>query len=273
MGSAVSIRFTERDSIAEALAARPDLAGSLTMLHPAFGCFQNAVAVQALDGRVTLGDVAGMAEVSTSDFLAFVNGDSDLLPESGSAAELRPNWMEDVDEAVVPSLDAHPILAAGIDPFSDVNALAGTIGENGVFLLDVPFDPVPLRRFLGGRGFSGYAMKRGHRDWRIVFRRDGGDSRPNPNVGDRKDTVSECEGRIVNLDLRGLEPPRPLVTILKMIDKPGGVDEIVATFEREPLFLFPELAERGWRWIRLDDDGDGSGIRMRLIRTNPGDGA
>lgn len=271
MGTAALFAFTERDSIAEVLAVRPGLAGSLVTLHPAFGCFRDAAAVQALGGRVTLGDVARMAEVSASDFLTFVNGESSTLEESGSVAEARPAWIDGVDEAAVPSLDARALLAAGIDPFSDVNALAGTIGENGVFLLDAPFDPIPLRRYLHARGFSGYAEKRGHRDWRVVFRRDGGGPRPHPDPGDNTDTASECGEGSVNLDLRGLEPPRPMVTILKTIDQSSVVDEIVVTLEREPLFLYPELAERGWRWVRLD--GDGNEVRMRLIRANRGDGA
>ncbi len=269
MGTAASFRFTEGDSIAEALAARPRLAESLAMLHPAFGCLRDAAAAGTLGGRVTLGDVARMAEVSTDDFLAFVNGESNELAQSGAAAEPRPAWLDGIDEAAVPSLDARPILAAGTDPFAAVNELAGTIGENGAFVLDAPFDPLPLRRFLGGQGFSGYAFKRAHQDWRVVFRRDGGGARPHPDAGDANDTASGREEGTVNLDLRGLEPPGPMLTVLKTIDKSAAVDEIVVTFEREPLFLFPELAERGWRWTRLDGDG----VRMRLFRKNRGDGA
>lgn len=273
MGNAASIRFSERDSVADVLAARPGLAGSLAALHPAFGCFRNADAVQSLDGRVTLGDVARMAEVSTSDFLAFVNGENSAMPETGPTAETRPAWMDGFDEATVPGLDARPILAAGTDPFSEVIALADTVGENDVFVLHSPFDPIPLRRYLGARGFSGFAEKQGHRNWRVVFRRDGGGRQPPLDPTDKSNTASGSGEGMVNLDLRGLEPPGPMVTILKTIDKSSAVNEIVVTLEREPLFLFPELVERGWRWTRLDREGEGDEVRIRLIRSNRGDGA
>jgi hypothetical protein len=50
----------------------------------------------------------------------------------------------------------------------------------------------------------------------------------------------------LHVDLRGLEPPEPLVTVLQMIDR-GEVDRVlIAHFDREPIFLYPELDDRGW---------------------------
>ena len=50
----------------------------------------------------------------------------------------------------------------------------------------------------------------------------------------------------VHIDLRGLEPPEPMVAILKTIDG-GEVDTaLVAHLDREPIFLYPELDDRGW---------------------------
>jgi hypothetical protein len=50
----------------------------------------------------------------------------------------------------------------------------------------------------------------------------------------------------VHVDLRGLEPPEPMVAILQTIDG-GELDTaLVAHFDREPIFLYPELEDRGW---------------------------
>jgi len=50
----------------------------------------------------------------------------------------------------------------------------------------------------------------------------------------------------VHIDLRGLEPPEPMVAVLQAIDG-GEVDTaLVAHFDREPIFLYPELDDRGW---------------------------
>lgn len=74
----------------------------------------------------------------------------------------------------------------------------------------------------------------------------------------------------VHVDLRGLEPPEPMVTILRMIDA-GGVDGVlVGHFDREPIFLYPELDDRGWGHEILRSSCGGSacedGVQLRLAR-------
>ena len=51
----------------------------------------------------------------------------------------------------------------------------------------------------------------------------------------------------IMLDVRGLEPPEPMVTVLRAIES-GDVDTaLVGHFDQEPIVLYPELEERGWR--------------------------
>lgn len=72
------------------------------------------------------------------------------------------------------------------------------------------------------------------------------------------------ENAVPHLDLRGLEPPRPAVTILTFLARPDAGDEVVVQLAREPVFLYPELVERGWTWEPLAvEPGD---VRLRLVR-------
>ena len=67
-----------------------------------------------------------------------------------------------------------------------------------------------------------------------------------------------------HLDVRGLKPPEPMVAILSLID--GGAEEVAFTvhLERDPVFLYPELAERGW--IATPVDAEPGEVRLRLER-------
>ncbi len=49
----------------------------------------------------------------------------------------------------------------------------------------------------------------------------------------------------VQLDNRGLSPPEPMLRILDALDALPGGGKIIAQMDRRPLFLFPELEERG----------------------------
>jgi hypothetical protein len=74
----------------------------------------------------------------------------------------------------------------------------------------------------------------------------------------------------VHIDLRGLDPPEPLVTVLRMID---GSEEsvLIAHFDREPIFLYPELEDRGWTHEFVPSCGDSDcadEVKLRLVRWN-----
>lgn len=54
------------------------------------------------------------------------------------------------------------------------------------------------------------------------------------------------EDGAVHIDVRGLEPPEPMVAILRAIDSGEAETVLVAHLDREPIFLYPELDDRGW---------------------------
>lgn len=49
----------------------------------------------------------------------------------------------------------------------------------------------------------------------------------------------------VLLDNRGLSPPEPMLRILAALESLARGGKIVAKMDRRPIFLFPELEERG----------------------------
>ena len=56
------------------------------------------------------------------------------------------------------------------------------------------------------------------------------------------------DGEGVHLDLRGLEPPEPMIAILQEIDGNSDGDVVTAVMDREPIFVYPEIEERNWTW-------------------------
>ena len=83
----------------------------------------------------------------------------------------------------------------------------------------------------------------------------------------RNGNLTMADGSIPSFDLRGLEPPQPAVTILRFLDRPDCGDAVIVRLERDPVFLYPELVERGWGWEPISMvSGD---VRLRLVRKIP----
>ena len=148
-------------------------------------------------------------------------------------------------------IDVRPLLAKGIDPLQTVLERAAALPADAVLRLEAPFDPQPLRRVLAGKGFSSEARRQGDGHWQVIFRRDGlgrldGDAPPPrescPGTGEAE---RDCEGNYY-LDLRGQTPPQPLLAILRLCSGLDGTAVVVARLDRDPIYLYPELAEIGW---------------------------
>ncbi len=51
-----------------------------------------------------------------------------------------------------------------------------------------------------------------------------------------------------HIDVRGLEPPLPMIAVLSWIENPESLDRVLVHLDREPIFLYPELNERAWTY-------------------------
>ena len=80
--------------------------------------------------------------------------------------------------------------------------------------------------------------------------------------GARERRWADADGE--HVDVRGLLPPQPLVAIVRLIESIDDARAVVAHLDRDPMMLYPELAERGWMAQRVPaPPGE---VRLRLIR-------
>ncbi len=73
------------------------------------------------------------------------------------------------------------------------------------------------------------------------------------------DTVGE------HIDVRGLPPPEPLVEILRLVSTVEQGKAVVVHHDRDPVLLYPELAQVGWWAERIP--GDPGEVRLLLTRS------
>jgi len=172
----------------------------------------------------------------------------------------RPDWATDAGAGAAKRLDARPMIARGEEPLTALLELADKVGIGEILIVDAPFDPAPLRRLLDRKGFEVYAEQLSDEHWRVHFRRIGTGAAAEAPKAAR--VWREAEGW--HIDVRGLEPPEPMRAIISLIETPTVSGPVIVHHEREPVYLYPELAERGWRWARIE--GEPGEVRLRLER-------
>jgi hypothetical protein len=74
----------------------------------------------------------------------------------------------------------------------------------------------------------------------------------------------------VHIDVRDLEPPEPMVAILRAIDEGEADTILIAHLDRDPIFLYPELDDRGWSHEIMTSSCESSdcehGVMLRMVR-------
>jgi uncharacterized protein (DUF2249 family) len=138
-------------------------------------------------------------------------------------------------------LDVRDDIRRGQEPFPRIMTTVAGLGPEDVLVLRVPFEPVPLYRVLGRKGFVHRTERRGEDDWWVWFSRQPGSDEP----GAAAAAVGEDSGTM-RLDVRGLEPPLPMVRILECLERLGPGQRLEVIHDRRPLFLYPQLDERGF---------------------------
>ena len=159
----------------------------------------------------------------------------------------------------------------GREPFSRIMAAVSALDDDQALRLRTIFEPVPLFTVLGKRGFQPRVECRTRRrlvrlvlapgaSWRGAASLDSlrslGMTIGPRSLGRRGASRSLDEGPAssdderreheVWLDVRGLEPPQPMLRTLAALETLPDGHELVQVNVRVPQLLLPVLAERGY---------------------------
>jgi uncharacterized protein (DUF2249 family) len=168
---------------------------------------------------------------------------------------MRPAHLERWPESARVRLDVRGDIRAGREPFAQIIAAVDGLPPDGLLILRAPFEPVPLYRVLGRRGFAHWAERHAAGDWSVWFFRDAeaaeapsGAAVPSatssPGTAERGSTAP---GDTVRVDVRGLEPPLPMVRVLEAVEMLAPGQRLEVWHDRRPIFLYPQLEARGCR--------------------------
>lgn len=164
-------------------------------------------------------------------------------------------------------LDVRADLRAGREPLPMIMKAVKELSAGQPLLLRATFEPIPLYRVLGMKGYGHEARRMEDGDWEILFspgeKRGLFGRKPKPKAA-AEPTQSEepWPDPVQTLDNRGLTPPEPMIRILSTLEAMGPGEVLEAFNDREPQFLFPELEARG-HMIRVEKQEHGARLLIR----------
>ncbi|MCA9675814.1 MAG: DUF2249 domain-containing protein [Kofleriaceae bacterium] len=177
------------------------------------------------------------------------------MTRADAAAAPVPAALRATPPARIVDLDVRDDLRAGREPLRRILDTVRSLPADAVLRLRATFEPVPLYRVLGKQGLAHHTERLDADDWVVWFHRDADDTAtaastsavraPRQAVTDHDDAI---EGDVIVLDVRGLEPPEPMVRTLEALATLPPGKTLVQLNVQVPRFLLPQLDQRGFTY-------------------------
>jgi uncharacterized protein (DUF2249 family) len=256
------------DRVAGVLARDERLLEVFTAASPHFQRLRDPGLRRVMTRLVTVGQAARIAGVDADALVACLNralaaGDAETAPPDHletttwpmpMTTTAMPAALQNLSPERILDVDVRDDLRAGREPFQRIMTARQALKAGQVLRLRAIFEPVPLYHVLGKLGYGHWTEQFAPDDWRVWFY-------PGEVVAAEPATQSEptptltAEDHVVVLDVRGLEPPEPMVRTLAALEQLPEGGTLVQINVRVPQFLLPKLDELGYRYeVREQSD-------------------
>lgn len=252
------IRDTDR--LSTVLARDERLIEVLAAAAPQLDGLRNPSLRRNMAPRVTVAQAAQIAGLDAAVLVERLNhalGERPPAPPTRSQPAFTPTPVPAALLAAPPAglvdLDVREDLRSGVEPFARIMSAARTLPPESILRVRAIFEPAPLYGVFAKKGLAHFTEQLAADDWRVWFFRAEGDR--SPERSDAPSERAEEEGVIV-LDVRGLEPPEPMIRTFEVLATMPRGKTLVQLNVRVPQFLLPKLDEQGFVYEIREQSAD-----------------
>lgn len=273
------MNITSDTKISTLINANPASIEAIASINKHFEKLRNPILRKILASRITIADASKIGGCTIDDFfkkllpLGFVvssypvKATNDTLP-----AAARPDFMQKINTDNIITLDVRDHLASGKDPFQKIIQTLASMPSESILLLINTFEPIPLINILKKKGFEYYTEAQDSNTIYTYLKNTGNKTLkglrdtepPAARSVDFAKTVEKYKSKMKEIDVRSLEMPLPMITILHELEVLPEGYALFVNHKKIPQFLLPELKEKNFCWL-IDDAGEGD-IKLLIFR-------
>jgi len=271
------MNISANTKISELIKANPDCIEAIVSINKHFEKLRNPILRKILASRVTIADASKIGGCKVEDFfkkllpLGFVVANGTIQTSSESANLQHPAFMKNTTPENTTTLDVRAELASGRDPFQKImQTLAAMPPENTLLIINT-FEPVPLINILNKKGFEHYTEEGENKTTYTYLKNSGAANITKPDIlssqhskGDFKTVAGKYTNKTIFVDVRNLEMPLPMITILRELESLPQDYALFVNHKKIPQFLFPELVEKNFDWL-IDEVSEGD-VKLLIFK-------
>lgn len=259
--------INSQTKIAALIKHHPDALEAIVTLSPDFKKLRNPVLRKLMAGRVSISMASKIGGCKPEDFFEKLKPygfELDTAPEPDDQVgdqKSIPLFIRELDTANIVSLDVRSMLAGGTDPLKLIQQTVKKLQQGQVLKIVNTFEPTPLLALLEKQGFESYVDVIENDLVETYFHKTTADSNIQLEAAatdnnDWEQIIKRYENNLQEIDVRHLEMPMPMMTILESLDKLAQDTALYVHHKRIPVFLLTELKERNFDY-RIKEISDG----------------
>lgn len=254
--------ITANTKINAILKAHPDALEAIISISSKFNKLRNPILRKLIASRTSINEACRIAGCSPDDFFAKLAPLGFAIDKAVEPTEQNNHaaFMQNAEPAMVEALDVRPVIESGKDPFSIITRKIKELGPGKILKLVNSFEPVPLINILSKQGFESYVeivnenLVNTYFHKTVNTKENIADAVKPSNDWDKQ--LLQFNNNLVTVDVRHLEMPQPMLTILDALEKLTEHKALFVYHKRIPVFLLPELQERNFDY-RIKEICDG----------------
>lgn len=267
--------INSQTKIAALLKHHPDALEAIVALSPDFKKLRNPILRKLMAGRTTIAMASKIGGCSPGDFfeklkpLGFeADNEENAGDEPSPEPVALPSFIKELQAAHIVSLDVREMLAGGNDPLKLIQQKVKELKEGGVLKIINTFEPTPLIKLLENQGFQSHVDVLEKDLIETYFYKTGADGEvqleAKADNSDDWDEILTRYDKTEQVDVRHLEMPMPMMTILEALAKLPSDTILVVRHKRIPVFLLTELKDRNFDY-RIKEISDGE-VNMLIFK-------
>ncbi|MEO7528854.1 MAG: DUF2249 domain-containing protein [Chitinophagaceae bacterium] len=260
--------------IATLLKENPDALEAIISISPKFKKLRNPLLRRLMAARTSISMASKAGGCTVGDFfkkmepLGFII-DKNMLSDDSKDHKEVPEFVQNISGAEIVELDVRTDIELGKDPLHLILKAVKQLQPGQLLKIINSFEPVPLILLLEKQGFESYVETINDNLVHTFFHQSKAKEITEPDTEKAREGWDEIlqrfTGKMVTVDVRLLEMPLPMVTILDSLDKLPEEKALYVIHKRIPVFLLPELADRKFDY-RIKEVADGE-VYLLIFRT------
>ncbi len=253
--------ITENTKISKVIKLNDKAIDAIAAVNSNLKKLQNPVLRKLFASRVSIKDAAKISGTSANEILRRLEsiGCSVEYTKTEEVFNIETKKIHMNKDKLI-TLDVRPILEKGVDPFQAIDDSLKKMEDDEILLIINTFEPVPLINKIRDDGYICDVERTDNNTVYTYVKKSGlvKNEKANTAGSDSEFSFEELQekfkDKLIVKDVRDLEMPMPMVTILESIEQLKDDEALFVHHKRLPQYLLPELESRGWSHANKEID-------------------